>query len=72
MLELSDRKEVVRQAIDHLSKEDRVIVMLFYYEEMSLKEIAKVLDMTTNHVKVKLFRCREKLATILEDKLSVI
>ena len=71
-LEISDRKEIVKKAIDQLPKEDRVIVMLFYFEEMSLKEIAKVMDMTDNHVKVKLFRCREKLAALLEDKLSII
>lgn len=72
LLESKDRKSIIGNAIQQLSKEDRMIVLLFYYEDMSIKEIGKVMDMTANNVKVKLFRCREKLAELLEDKLHTM
>lgn len=72
LLESKDKKSIIDNAIQQLNKEDRMIVLLFYYEDMSIKEIGKVMDMTANNVKVKLFRCREKLAELLEHKLNIM
>jgi RNA polymerase sigma-70 factor (ECF subfamily) len=43
---------------------------LYYYEEQSLDEIAKAMRLKANHVKVKLFRSRKKLAAILRAQLE--
>jgi RNA polymerase sigma-70 factor (ECF subfamily) len=43
---------------------------LFYFEEQSLEEIAKVMEITPNNVKVKLFRSRKKLTSILKSHLE--
>jgi RNA polymerase sigma-70 factor (ECF subfamily) len=72
LLEREDKQNVIQSAIQQLNKEERMIVILFYYEEMSLKEIAKVMNLKENNVKVKLHRCRQKLSELLKDQLSLI
>ena len=48
-----------------LEESSRIIVQLFYYEELSIKEIADILKMNKNTVTTKLSRARKKLRDIL-------
>lgn len=50
-----------------LSVEERTIMMLFYGEKYTIKEISKVLNINENTVKSKMFRSKQKLKNILED-----
>ena len=53
-----------------LSSADSFLLTLFYFEELSLDEISKIVNLRANNVKVKLFRARKNLAKILEVKLE--
>lgn len=53
-----------------LPKEQRVAVHLYYYEELSVREIAKLLHVTENAVKKRLFRAREMLRKLLKEETS--
>jgi RNA polymerase sigma factor (sigma-70 family) len=57
-------------AISQLLPDDAVIITLFYQSEQSLDEIAKVLNMGSNTVKVKLHRARLRLKEKLEYLLN--
>jgi len=62
--EIAEQRElhqVVLSAIEHLSPKDRVATLLFYYEQLSLREIAAVLGVSVSAVKGRLFRAREQL-----------
>ena len=48
-----------------LEESSRIIVQLYYYEELSIKEIADVLKMNKNTVTTKLSRARKKLRDFL-------
>lgn len=69
-LETKEREESIQECLALLPSNDRFILTLFYFEELSLEEIAKVVGLKANHVKVKLFRSRKKLATILKANLD--
>lgn len=69
-LEASERKQAVKDCIERLPSEDSFLMTLYYFEELSLEEISKIIGLTTNNVKVKLFRSRKKLATILKTQLE--
>lgn len=56
----------VTQAVQTLSEKYRVVIHLFYYEELSVKEISAVLKMTETNVKSRLSRAREMLRKKLE------
>ncbi|WP_340077495.1 RNA polymerase sigma factor [Leptobacterium sp. I13] len=66
-IEEQEKKTVIQHAIQALDRDDQVIVTLYYYEELSLKEIAHTMGMTLSNVKVKLFRSRNKLSELLKN-----
>lgn len=69
-LEANERKNTIKEAMKELASDDSVVLTLYYFEEMSLKEISKVMDLAIDTVKVRLFRSRKRLAKILECKLE--
>lgn len=58
--------QLIRTALKHLPPEERSIITMFYYEEMSVKEIAYVTDSPPNTIASKLFRTRKKLCRIIQ------
>ena len=48
-------------AIRELPETDRALVMLFYFEKLSVEEIAGVTRLSVSNVKTRLFRARKKL-----------
>lgn len=50
-----------------LPEKYRVVIHLFYYEDYSVKEIAKILRTTESSVKVRLSRGRAKLKDALKE-----
>jgi len=65
-----DRKNAIQACLNKLPSEDSFLLTLYYFEEQSLEEISKIVGLTANNVKVKLFRSRKKLATILKQQLE--
>lgn len=55
-----EQKELYNQLMK-LKELERTIVYLYYYEEYTLSEIAKILEMNSNTVATKLRRAKEKL-----------
>ena len=60
----------VNKAIEMLLPDDATIINLFYHGEQSLEEIAVVMAMEANTVKVKLHRARHRLKEKLEHLLK--
>lgn len=54
--------------IQNLPEEYRLVVVMFYYNELSLRDIARVLDIPIGTVKSRLNRGRELLKRALEEK----
>ena len=58
--------QLIRAALKHLPPEERAIITMFYYEEMSLKDIAYVTESIPTTVASKLSRTRKKLYKIIK------
>jgi RNA polymerase sigma factor (sigma-70 family) len=69
-LEEEEQRQTIKECLHLLSSEDSFLLTLYYYEEQSLDEISKIIGLTANNVKVKLFRSRKKLAAILKERLE--
>ena len=65
-VEDKSKKAMVNRAIEMLAPDDAQIITLFYKGDQSLDEIATVMGMETNTVKVRLFRARQKLKEKME------
>ncbi len=62
-----EEKSDVYYAVAALPEKYRVIVHLFYYEELSVKEIAAALRISESSVKTRLHRAREILKETLKE-----
>ena len=69
-IEVRERNEAIQRCIERLSSEDSFLLTLYYFDDLSLDEISKIVGISTNSIKVKLFRCRKKLASILKAQLE--
>lgn len=62
-----ENKQLYR-VVMNLRPSYREIIILFYYCDMSLREIAKSTGLKENNVRVLLFRARKKLKSLLEGE----
>ena len=70
-LQVNDKYKDVTlyNAINALDDDLRTTTILFYFEDMKYKDIAKVLDIKEGTVKSRLSRAKEKLYNILKEEL---
>jgi RNA polymerase sigma-70 factor (ECF subfamily) len=61
---------IIQKALDSLNETDFTILTLYYYEDKSLKEIARVLGIKYSNTKVKIQRARAKLHDALKQILK--
>ncbi|WP_297704864.1 sigma-70 family RNA polymerase sigma factor [uncultured Eudoraea sp.] len=69
-MEVKERAEIIKHAIQELPAADAVLITLYYFETLSMNEISKVMGISANTIKVRLFRGRKRLAKILENNLE--
>jgi RNA polymerase sigma-70 factor (ECF subfamily) len=66
--EIDPQASEVLHALRSLSRNQRAVVVLFYYADRPTKEIAGLLGMSTPTVSVHLHRARQRLRTLLGDE----
>ena len=71
-LNVKSVKEIVTKAIEDLPERQRLVLSLYYYEDLNLKEIGKVLRVTESRVSQlhaqAVQRLRAKLTQVFEDQ----
>lgn len=55
-------------AVSSLPKKERMVVHLFYYEDMKIKDISSLMKIKESTIKSMLHRSREKLKSMLGDE----
>jgi RNA polymerase sigma factor FliA len=65
-LTLKEEVEVLREAIMELKEQERVVLSLYYFEELKLHEIAAILELTESRVS----QIRSKAISKLRAKMS--
>ena len=60
----------LQKAIDALSDKDKAIIILKYFEDKTLEEIADILAENINTIKSRLYRSLKKLRDVLSDEAS--
>ncbi|MGY8714205.1 MAG: sigma-70 family RNA polymerase sigma factor, partial [Verrucomicrobiia bacterium] len=70
---LSELKEIIAKAIDALPEKERLMISLYYYEELTMKEIGEVLGITESRVSQihskAVFRLRSKLKAVIAEEM---
>ncbi|MBL4931572.1 RNA polymerase sigma factor [Clostridium paridis] len=57
----------ITRAIEGLSENLRIVTLLFYYEDISIKDIAKILGIPEGTVRSRLTRARKELYEIMRE-----
>jgi len=63
---------IMREIVDHLKPRYRELVILRYFRELSYDEIAKETELPLGTVKAQLFRAREQLYKLMQNKKGKI
>lgn len=66
-LEMEERNRYLQDSIAALGEEEAAIVSFFYFEDLSIKEIASITGLTEDNVKIKLYRSRKRLYAQLKQ-----
>lgn len=61
-----ERAQMIQTCMEQLPPKDAALLTLFYFEEKKLNEMAIVLNLSENTVKVQLFRARAKFAKLIQ------
>lgn len=62
----NEMREILKEAIDELSEREKLVVSLYYYENLNLSDIAKVLDVSVQRVS----QINTKVISKLKSKLN--
>lgn len=66
-LDKAEFRETIMAMIDQLSEEQRAALMLFYYDELSIKQIAQIQGTNENTVKSRLNYAKKGIKKSVED-----
>lgn len=64
-------KNTLLKSIKKLPEHQQMVIKLFYKEDYSLKEIAKILNISVGTAKSRLFHAREKLKLVLSKTKEI-
>ena len=64
-LAADERNETVSRAMQKLAGEQKFVLRLYYFDDLTTDELANVLGVSVNYAKQKLFRARKQLEKIL-------
>jgi RNA polymerase sigma factor for flagellar operon FliA len=70
-MEKEELKAYLTQAISHLSEQERLVVALYYYEELTLKEIGEVMQISESRVSQIHTKAVLKLRGMIREKFSL-
>jgi len=65
------RKEFVKNLLGNISEKERMILVHYYFDDMSYEEIAEKLDIGLSSMKVTLMRAKEKLKNRIGSKNNI-
>ncbi|MDR0574568.1 MAG: RNA polymerase sigma factor [Tannerella sp.] len=69
-IEEEERKAMLHKALEMLPHDEGLILSLFYLEDNSIKDIAKITGLTESNIKVKLHRARKRMYNIMTNLMK--
>jgi RNA polymerase sigma-70 factor (ECF subfamily) len=74
LLKTEERRKYIEMALDKMGEQQRVLIQLFYLEELSIQEIIDVTGFKLSSVKTGLLRARQNLLKhlniVLKDEVN--
>ncbi len=71
-IEKQELKQMLVQALDLLTEKEKKVIVLYYYEELTLKEISHVLEVSESRISQLHTRALQKMKTKLGDYMGIL
>lgn len=60
------------ELLDRLEKDQRAVIVLFHFQQMSYADVARVMDIPVNTVRTLLHRSRRRLRELMTRRVSIM
>lgn len=71
VFEKGELKQVLMQALELLTEKEQKVILLYYYEELTLKEISKVLEVSESRISQLHTKALQKMKTKLGSYMGI-
>ena len=72
ILERDELKKVLAQALELLTEKERKVIVLYYYEDLTLKEISNILEVSESRISQLHTRALQKMRGKLGDYIGIL
>ena len=72
VMEKSELKEMLLDALELLTEKEKKVILLYYYEELTLKEISHVLEVSESRVSQLHTKALQKMKTKMGNYLGIL
>lgn len=72
VIEKSELKDVLAEALELLTEKEKKVVLLYYYEELTLKEISHVLEVSESRVSQLHTKALQKMKTKMGNYIGIL
>ncbi len=66
-----EKHRMLREVLMDLPKEDKTIILLYYFESLSIEEISVITSLSKSNIKIRLFRIRNKMHERLSKRFNM-
>lgn len=72
VVETEELKKMLAQALELLTEKERKVILLYYYEDLTLKEISNVLEVSESRISQLHTRALQKMKTRLGNYMGIL
>ncbi len=70
-IEKEELKKVVEESLEQLTEKEKKVILLYYYEDLTLKEISNVLEVSESRISQLHTRALQKMKTKMGDYMGI-
>lgn len=70
-IEKEELKKVLEESLEQLTEKEKKVILLYYYEDLTLKEISNVLDVSESRISQLHTRALQKMKTKMGDYMGI-
>ncbi len=70
-IEKEELKKVLEESLKHLTEKEKKVILLYYYEDLTLKEISNVLEVSESRISQLHTRALQKMKTKMGDYMGI-
>lgn len=72
VVEKNELKEMLQEALELLTEKEKKVILLYYYEELTLKEISRVLEVSESRISQLHTKALQKMKTKMGNYIGIL